>query len=338
MAQLTCAGATNNYNDYIDGTQSLGQHTRSGFASGSDSARASSKSLPIVKPVSSEASDTLTPAQQRELERESAYKASTGSAAAGLTDVTSTASGNSRLSQPSWGAIAGHPDGSAAQTSASEPESAVELPQSSTVKQQSMGDDESKADMEDYDPRAFATGSTDTIKRAAGDFPADPTGQAQAWNPRTSQANTGSRVQPSMGGEEAFEEQGKETGSMDFMADRDATDSDSVESAHQGRAGQLTAADKHGTVVHAAETGMTSFSFAEWLAVIKAVHVLSYRTFYDQISSLFTYLPNTGWLDILPPSVLLCMMTSFWFLIDSWRGVLRRMPCSGGPSALWLGQ
>ena len=262
MAQMTCAGGTNNYYDYSDETQSLGQHTRSGFATGSDSARASSKALPSAKPLSSEASGTLTPAQQRELERESAYKASTGGAADGLTGVASTASGRSKTSQPSWGAIASHPDGRAAQTDASaaglEPGSVDELPQSSTVQQQPLGDGESEADMEDYDSRAFASGSADSSKHTAGDFPGDPAGQAQAWNPRTSKAHTGTRVQPSMGGEEALEEQDKEGGSRDFMVNRDPTDPNSVVSAQHGSGGQLQAGQQHSTGVNAAGIGMTT--------------------------------------------------------------------------------
>ena len=268
MAQMTCAGGANNYNDYVDETQPLGQQTRSGFATGSDSAVTSSKALPSVKPLSSEASGTLTPAQQRELERESAYEASTGSAATGLPGVASTASGNSKASQPSWGAIAGHSDGSAAQKAASvvgsKPDSVDELPRSSSIKQSSMGDGETEADMEDYDPRAFATGSTDFIKRTADDLPADPTGQAQAWNPRTSKANTGTRVQPSMGGEEGFQEEGEETGSRDFIANRDPTDPNSVVSAQQGRGGHLQAGHQYNTGVNAARTGMKGSFLAEW--------------------------------------------------------------------------
>lgn len=276
MAQITCAGGTNNYHNHVDEIEPLGPHTRSGFATGSESARASSKALPSTKPLSSEASGTLTPAQQREMERESAYEASTGSAAADLTGVGSTASGNSKSSQPSWGAIAGRSDGGAAQTSASvvgsKPGAVDELPKSSGVKQQPMGDGESEADMEDYDPRAFAVGSTDSTKRTAGDFPADPTGQAQAWNPRTSQANTGTRVQPSMGGEEAFEEQDQDRGSRGFVANRDPTDPNSVVRAQQGKGGQLQAGHQHSTGVNTAGIGTTNSSFVEQSAVIKAVH------------------------------------------------------------------
>ena len=274
---MTCAGGTNNYDDHVDEIQPLGPHTRSGFATGSESARASSKALPSVGPLSSKASGTLTPAQQRELERESAYEASTGSAAADLIGASSGASGNSKSSQPSWGAIAGRSDAGAAQTGASvvgsKPGAVDELPKSSIVKQQSMGDGESEADMEDYDPRAFAVGSTDSIKRTAGALPADPTGQAQAWNPRTSQANTGTRVQPSMGGEEAFEEQEQDRGSRGFVANRDPTDPNSVVSAQQGGGGQLQAGHQHSTGVNAAGIGTMSSSFAEQSAVIKTVHV-----------------------------------------------------------------
>ena len=262
---MPSAGGVTSHDDEL---LPLGQHTRSGFATGADSAGANSNALPSVKPISAEASDTLTPAQQRELERESAYKASTGSAAAALADTTSSASGKSKASQPSWGAIAGQADANAAQGTGSgvrsKPASVggynSEVDQSSTVKQQSLGDGESDADMEDYDPRAFATGSTDSVSRAAADYPADATGQAQAWNPRTSGASTGSRVQPSMGGEEAYEERG---GDRDFMVNRDPTDPSSVLGTQQSRGGQLQAGSQHRSSVNAAGTGVTIFPLAQ---------------------------------------------------------------------------
>ena len=336
MAQMARAGGTNNYNDYVDETQPLGQQARSGIAAGSDSARASSKALPSMKPLSSGATGTLTPAQQRELERESAYEASTGSAAASLPGVASTASGNSKASQSSWGAIAGHSDGSAAQTGASalgiKPDFGDELPQSSAAKQQSMSDGEREADMEDYDPRAFATGSTDFIKRAADDYPADPTGQAQAWNPRTSKANTGNRVQPSMGGEEEFGEEVEERGRRDFIANRDPTDPNSVVSAQQGRGGHLQAGHQHNTGVNAAGSGMKVSSFAEWWSRLCMFHqIISYHLCYI-LSHIHFVQPL---LCFLPFCFIICGENALTPWSEAGTGLgLCHLPCSGAPSAL----
>lgn len=237
----------------------LSQHTRSGSATGADSAaRAGSTALPSVKPIALQASHTLTPAQQRELERESAYQASTGSTAGTLTDSSAAASGKSKASLPSWGDIAGQTNpgaatgdptsGKGAQSSGSVgSHTAAELDQdsSSTVKQQSLGDSESDADMEDYDPRAFATGSTDSFSH-----PADPTGQV--WDPRTAGASSESRVRPSMGGEEEY---GQEGDSRHFMVNRDPADPRSVVRAQQDRA---QAGQHHGAGVGAGGTGVTS--------------------------------------------------------------------------------
>lgn len=222
-----------------------------------------------MKPLASGASDTLTPAQQRELERESAYQASTGIAAASLTGTTSTASGKTTASShPSWATIAGQSDANTAQEIAStgglgKPEAVAGLGQSSTGKQQSLGDGESDADMEDYDPRAFAIGSTaDLVTRTTGD---DPTGQ---WDPRTSGGgNTGARVQPSMGGEEAYDAQLEEEGdSRGFMATRDPTDPNSVVNAQLGRDGQL---HQHSTGVDAAAAGLTRCPSCSAVAVFQ---------------------------------------------------------------------
>lgn len=277
----TSAGSSNKYDDdYIDDEAlPLGQHTRSGSATASDSARAGSKALPSVKPLASGASDTLTPAQQRELERESAFQASTGSAAASLTGASSTASGKGKASQPSWNTIAAQSGSNAAQGSASlgKPGSVTNLGQSSNtvVKQQSLGDGESDADMEDYDPRAFAVGSTiDSVTRMTGDIPT--TGQAQGWNPRTSGANMGARVQPSMGGEEAYDED-EQGDSRNFMVTRDPTDRNSVVNAQLGRDGQL---HQHSTGVNAAGVGVTTSPFCSAVAIVQVYacshHALSY--------------------------------------------------------------
>ena len=276
---VASAGSSTKYDDDYDDDESLllGQHTRSGSATASDSATAGSKALPNIKPLASGASDTLTPAQQRELERESAYQASTGIAAASLLGTTtSTASGKAKASShPSWATIAGQSDadtaeGGASTAGLSKPGSVANLGQSSsTGKQQSLGDGESDADMEDYDPRAFAIGSTaDSVTRTTGD---DPTGQ---WNPRTAGGvNTGVRVQPSMGGEEAYDAQQEGEGdSSNFMATRDPTDPNSVVNAQDGQLHQ------HSTGIGAVGAGVTKSPSCSAVAVFPSVacvhHVL----------------------------------------------------------------
>lgn len=286
---------------------------------GSDSARAGSKALPSVKPLASGASDILTPAQQRELERESAYQASTGSAAASLTGTTSTASGKAKGSQPSWDTIAAQSDGNTAQGGAStgglgKPGSVSDLGQSSsTGKQQSLGDIESDADMEDYDPRAFATGSTtDSVTRTAG---ANPTGQALGWNPRTSGANTGARVQPSMGGEEAYDElQEEEWDSRNFVATRDPTDPNSVVNAQLGRDAQL---HQHSTGVNAAGAGVTRAPSCPAVAVFSLLHVpiMHFDISHNQPSRLVLH------------SVVCTVETHCWHIVLRFAGCIAFIPC-----------
>lgn len=260
---MPSTGSLDTYEDTHEDEDALplGQHPHSSIP------RAGSSALPRAKPISSQASDTLTPAQQRELERESAYQASTGSVAGAFTDSSAAASGKSTASHLSWGAIAGQGNTGASQGDptvrvGSQPgsvgsQSAAELDQRTAVKHQSLGDSESEADMEDYDPRAFATGSSTDSARGAGANYADPIGQAQGWNPRTNGASTGSRVQPSMGGDEGYGQEDS-SDSRRFMVNRDPADPRSVVGAHLSRDGQAQAGRQQSAASNAAGAGMTS--------------------------------------------------------------------------------
>ncbi|KAL3133511.1 hypothetical protein ABBQ38_007369 [Trebouxia sp. C0009 RCD-2024] len=263
QARQAALGKTSSLDTYEDTHEDedalpLGQHPHSSIP------RAGSSALPRAKPISSQASDTLTPAQQRELERESAYQASTGSVAGAFTDSSAAASGKSTASHLSWGAIAGQGNTGASQGDptvrvGSQPgsvgsQSAAELDQRTAVKHQSLGDSESEADMEDYDPRAFATGSSTDSARGAGANYADPIGQAQGWNPRTNGASTGSRVQPSMGGDEGYGQEDS-SDSRRFMVNRDPADPRSVVGAHLSRDGQAQAGRQQSAASNAAGAG-----------------------------------------------------------------------------------
>ena len=229
-------------------------------------------------------SDSLTPAQQREFERETAFRASTGTAAGGLADTTTAAgatAGKTKAIQPSWGAIAGQSKGSAATgTSANTGTTAGQATgaagsgstasrdgtagsaigstgtgssHSTVSKHQSLGDGESEADMNDYDPRGFATGSTDT----ASNYPVDTSiggGHVQVGDPRNFGASTGlqSRARPSMDGDEAYDD---EEDSRNFMVNRDPTRPSSVVGSQQRWDNQLQSGQEHSGGASSAGTG-----------------------------------------------------------------------------------
>lgn len=163
----------------------LGQ-TAATHSSQSNSARAGSRQQPGALPSSKSAvtgSDPLskvasgsestalsasgprTPAQQRELEREIAFKASTGSGAHDLMDSKSAVSGLGSLadrgaaSGQSWTALANQNRGATpGGASSSSRTGATGSTQSVNIRQQPLGDGE--ADIGDYDSRAFDSGSS----------------------------------------------------------------------------------------------------------------------------------------------------------------------------------
>ena len=286
---MPTAGVASNQQDSQEdeeALQALYQRAQTGALPAGRSSSASPSTLASVKPVGLETSDSLTPAQQRELERESAFRASTGSTGGGLADATTAAgasSGKSKASQPSWGAIAGKTNGNAASggtTSTStgtttgqgtdrEPPGATASRDSTTgsatgstgagsshsivSKHQSLGDGESEADMNDYDPRGFATGSTDT----ASSYPVDTSiggGQVQVGDPRNFGASSGlqSRARPSMGGDEAYED---EEDSRNFMVNRDPTRPSSAVGAQQRWNSQLQSGQQLSAGASTAATG-----------------------------------------------------------------------------------
>ncbi len=179
-------------------TQPLGQ-TAATHSSQSNSARAGSKDQPSALPSSksastgsdpldktisgsgsaASASGTGTPAQQRELEREMAFKASTGSGAHDLMDSKSAASGLGSLndreaaSGQSWSALANQNRGgtTAGGASSSSRTGAAGSSQSVNTRQQPLGDGESEADIGDYDSRAFASDSSSTSGFGQSEYP-----------------------------------------------------------------------------------------------------------------------------------------------------------------------
>ena len=171
--------------------QPLGQ-TAATHSGQSNSARAGSRDQPSALPSSGSASTgsdplakvtpgsgsgsaalsasgTRTPAQQRELEREMAFKASTGSGAHDLMDSKSAASGlgsradRGAASGQSWSALANQNRGATAGgASSSSRTGAAGSSQSINTRQQPLGDGESEADIGDYDSRAFGSDSSST--------------------------------------------------------------------------------------------------------------------------------------------------------------------------------
>lgn len=176
--------------------QPLGQ-TAATHSSQSNSARAGSRNQPTALPSSrsasigsdllstvnsgsgsaaSSASGTRTPAQQRELEREMAFKASTGSGAHDLMDSKSAVSGGlgslgdrgAALGQ-SWSALPNQNRGtSAGGASSSSRTGAAGSSQSANSRQQPLGDGESEADIGDYDSRAFGSDSSSSSTGGSG--------------------------------------------------------------------------------------------------------------------------------------------------------------------------
>ncbi len=115
------------------------------------------------------ASGTRTPAQQREFEREMAFKASTGSGAHDLMDSKSAVSSLGSLadrgaaSGQSWSALANQNRGAAASgASSSSGTDAAGSSHSVNTRQQPLGDGESEADIGDYDSRGFGSDSSGT--------------------------------------------------------------------------------------------------------------------------------------------------------------------------------
>ena len=173
--------------------QPLGQTaaTHSGQA---NSARAGSRDQPSALPSSRSASagsdplgkttsgsgsaassGTRTPAQQRELEREMAFKASTGSGANDLMDSKSVdnslGSLNDRgaVSGQSWSALANQNRGTTAGGASSNSQTgAAGSSQSVNTRQQPLGDGESEADIGDYDSRAFGSDSSSSSTSGFG--------------------------------------------------------------------------------------------------------------------------------------------------------------------------
>ncbi|KAL0035833.1 hypothetical protein WJX77_004686 [Trebouxia sp. C0004] len=178
--------------------QPLGQ-TAATHSGQSNSARAGSRDQPNALPSSrsastglgplakvtsgsgsaaSSASGTRTPVQQRELEREMAFKASTGSAAHDLMDSKSVGGSLGSLgdrgaaSGQSWGALANQNRGAAAGgASSSSRTGAAGSSQSVNTRQQPLGDGESEADIGDYDSRAFGSDSSGTSGSGQGAYP-----------------------------------------------------------------------------------------------------------------------------------------------------------------------
>ena len=176
--------------------QPLGQ-TAATHSSQSNSARAGSRDQPTALPSSrsasigsdllstvnsgsgsaaSSASGPRTPAQQRELEREMAFKASTGSGAHGLMDSKSAVSGGlgslgdrgAALGQ-SWSALPNQNRGTSARgASSSSRTGAAGSSQSANSRQQPLGDGESEADIGDYDSRAFGSESSSSSTGGSG--------------------------------------------------------------------------------------------------------------------------------------------------------------------------
>ncbi len=173
--------------------QPLGQ-TAATHSGQSNSARAGSRDQPSSLPSSKSASTasdplgkttagsgsvassgTRTPAQQRELEREMAFKASTGSGAHDLMDSKSAASGLGSLndrgaaSGQSWSALANQNKGTTAGgASSSSLTNAAGSSQSVNTRQQPLGDGESEADIGDYDSRAFGSDSSSSSTTGFG--------------------------------------------------------------------------------------------------------------------------------------------------------------------------
>ncbi|KAL0055357.1 hypothetical protein WJX82_011017 [Trebouxia sp. C0006] len=173
--------------------QPLGQTaaTHSGQA---NSARAGSRDQPSALPSSRSASagsdplgkttsgsgsaassGTRTPAQQRELEREMAFKASTGSGANDLMDSKSVDNSLGSLndrgaaSGQSWSALANQNRGTTAGGASSNSQTgAAGSSQSVNTRQQPLGDGESEADIGDYDSRAFGSDSSSSSTSGFG--------------------------------------------------------------------------------------------------------------------------------------------------------------------------
>ena len=179
--------------DEVTLTQPLGQ-TAAAHSGQANSARADSRDQPSALPSSRSASTgsdplgkttsgsgsaassgTRTPAQQRELEREMAFKASTGSGAHDLMDSKSAASGLGSLSDrgaasgQSWSALADQNRGTTAGGASSNSHTgAAGSSQSVNTRQQPLGDGESEADIGDYDSRAFGSDSSSSTTSGFG--------------------------------------------------------------------------------------------------------------------------------------------------------------------------
>lgn len=264
--------------------------SHAGQSAAAESARANSRDQPNALPSSkasstlsggksglsissASASDTRTPAQQRELEREMAFKASTGSSAHDLVDSTSSA--NSAAAGQSWNALADSGRGNAAAGASTGSHAGVGSSQSVNKRQQPLGGGESAADIGDYDPRGFAAGGTsDTITG---------TGQSASDALRTDSSSTGvgagSRQGTALGGEAGDsrnfgagsgldtqvrsgfgDEEESDSSSSSFMAGRDPTDPTSVVGSQQSFTGQPHTVQQRTTSTNSAGSHLTPAS------------------------------------------------------------------------------
>lgn len=152
-------------------------------------------------------SDTLTPAQQREMERESAFKASTGSGGQTLLGTRGSASTlgtaadrGAATSQP-WGALASQNKGKTAGSTSSKTAGGVGTGNSANSQQQSLGDGESEADIGDYDPRGnFGLGSSSTSTSVTGQGTRPDLAASDALGRDSRSFGTGSSSSTSGGG------------------------------------------------------------------------------------------------------------------------------------------
>lgn len=261
--------------------------SHAGQSAAAESARATSRDQPNALPSSkassalsggksgsttssASASDTRTPAQQRELEREMAFKASTGSSAHDLVD--STGSANSAAAGQSWNAVADSGRSNAV-TGASTGSHAggVGSSQSVNKRQQPLGGGESAADIGDYDPRGFAAGTTSNSISGTGQIASD----ALRTDSSSTGVGAGSRQGTALGGEagdsrnfgagsgldtqvrSGFGDEEESDSSSSFMAGRDPTDPTSVVGSQQSFAGQPHTVQQRTTSTNSAGMHLT---------------------------------------------------------------------------------